>query len=87
MGDSWASQFSRGAATLPPGVGEDLNYTYSQDIAATTWGPITHALGKFPSVTVIDSSGNVVYGDILHIDTNTLSISFTAAFSGKAYLN
>jgi len=38
------------------GVG---TYEFVQDTPATTW-TITHNLIKFPSVTVVDSSGNVV---------------------------
>jgi len=48
---------------------------------------ITHNLSKFPSVTVVDSGNNIVIGDITYNDLNTLTINFTASFSGKAYLN
>lgn len=48
---------------------------------------IAHTLNKFPSVTVVDSGGNVVIGDITYVDMNTIIINFTTAFSGKVYLN
>ena len=44
-------------------------------------------LGKFPSVSVVDSANDEVIGEVTYIDTNSLTIKFTAAFSGKAYLN
>lgn len=64
----------------------DVNYTHTQAVAATTWN-IVHNRGKNPSVTVVDSSDNVIYGDIQHVDNNELNIRFAAAESGKAYLN
>jgi hypothetical protein len=71
---------------VPPGGTGDLSYTHNQSVPAATWN-ITHSLGKFPSVTAIDSVGNVVEGSIVYIDVNNLTISFVSAFSGKAYLN
>lgn len=68
------------------GGGGDLNYTHSQLSASATWN-VTHGLGKFPSVSVVDSAGTVVIGDITYIDDMSLTISFTAAFAGLAYMN
>lgn len=66
----------------------DLHYTFTQSLASASWGPINHGLGKFPSVTVVDSAGSVVYGDIIHEDENVISsIDYSAPFSGVAYLN
>ena len=61
-------------------------FVHDQIPPAFTW-EIVHALNRLPSVTVVDSGGNVVMGDIIYIDENSLSISFTVAFSGKVYLN
>ncbi|MED4299743.1 siphovirus ReqiPepy6 Gp37-like family protein [Geobacillus stearothermophilus] len=47
---------------------------------------INHNLSKYPSVTVTDSAGNVVIGDVKHVSLNTTEISFSAAFAGKAIL-
>ncbi len=66
--------------------GEDLHYTHTQTGAASVW-TVNHNLDKFPSVMVSDSGNNVVIGDIEYIDANTLTISFTASFSGYAFLN
>lgn len=70
----------------PPGAGGDLHYPYNQGVAASVW-TITHNLGKRPSVIVIDSSGDEVEGDIDYIDQNSLQLTFSAPFSGTAYLN
>jgi len=65
---------------------QQQTYTHTQGAAATGWY-ISHNLLKFPAVTVVDSSGNLVEGAIQYINNNSLEINFTAAFSGKAYLN
>lgn len=64
----------------------DKNYLYFQDVASDLW-EIKHNLDKFPSVTVIDSAGSEVIGEIEYIDTNNLKIKFAGSFSGKATLN
>lgn len=64
----------------------DLNYTHIQGVADTIWN-INHNLGKYPSVTVLDSALNEVVGDVQNIDTNNLRLTFSAIFSGTATLN
>lgn len=66
--------------------GTDKSFTFTQSSPATSWS-ITHNLSKKPSVTVVDSADTVVVGDVEYNDLNSLTITFTAAFSGKAYLN
>jgi hypothetical protein len=61
-------------------------YTHNQMVSASTW-TITHNLGFFPSVTVIDSGNNTVIGNVTYISENQLSVSFNATFGGKAYLS
>jgi hypothetical protein len=68
------------------GGGSDAYFPYSQVAPSATW-VVTHNLNKRPSVTVVDSGGNVVEGDVFHNSANQLTISFTVAFSGTAYLN
>ena len=60
-------------------------YVFDQPVAALTWN-ITHPLGGFPSVTVVDSANNVVVGDVKYIDDENVELTFSGAFSGKAYL-
>lgn len=65
---------------------QDLNYIHYQDVAAEKW-VITHNLGKMPSVTVVTSAGEQVVGDVQYNSTSKLTIGFSAAFAGVAYLN
>ena len=64
----------------------DLSFTYVQGVASTTWN-IQHNLGKFPSITVIDTANTVVTGEYTYNDINNVTLTFSAAFAGTAYLN
>jgi hypothetical protein len=64
----------------------DLNYVHRQDVAAAVW-PVVHNLGKHPSVTVVDSAGTWVIGDVTYTSLNTLTVTFGASFAGTCYLN
>ena len=64
----------------------DKNFVFNQGAPATTWN-IKHDLGKFPSVTIVDSSGQEVICTVDYININEVRVSFNVAFSGKAYLN
>lgn len=66
--------------------GGDKNYVHTQSTPAATW-TVSHNLGKRPAVVVVDSAEDVVYGDIQYIDDNTVTLTFSGAFSGKAYFN
>lgn len=69
-----------------PGTSGDMHYTHTQASAAAVWS-IVHGMAKYPSVTVLDSAGDVCEGDIRYVNTNEILITFSAAFSGIAYLN
>ena len=68
------------------GGGSDLTYTHTQSSASALW-TITHNLGKRPSCQVFDSAGDEVEGNIRQLTNNSLQITFSAPFSGVAYLN
>jgi len=64
----------------------DLSYTHNQVVASNIW-TIIHSLAKYPSVSVVDSAGTYIVGDIEYTDINTVTVTFTGSFSGKAFLN
>jgi len=64
----------------------DKAFVFTQSSAASTW-TINHNMEKFPSVTVVDSANNYVVGEVTYTNNNSLTVSFSATFSGKAYLN
>ena len=71
--------------TLSSGLA-DKTFEFTQGTPATTWN-IQHDLGKFPSITVIDTADTVVTGQYEYIDNNNVTLTFSAGFAGKAYLN
>lgn len=68
------------------GGGGDAHFVFEQNMPSATW-VINHNLGKKPAAVVVDSTENVVVGDIQYNSLNTLTITFVDPFSGKAYLN
>lgn len=68
------------------GGGSDASYLHRQVDPADTW-TINHDLGKYPSVTIVDSAGDEVEGNVNHISNTQVVISFSAPFSGRAFLN
>ena len=62
------------------------SYVHTQGVATLIW-TINHNLNYYPNVSIVDSSGSVVIGDIVYINTNTIIASFSGAFSGLAYLS
>ena len=72
--------------SLATSAAGDKTFTFVQAVPAVTWN-VVHTLDKFPSVTMVLSTGQVGFGDISYIDDNNLTITFAGAESGKAYLN
>ena len=71
--------------TISSGVG-DKNFVFTQAVASNTW-VIQHNLNKFPSVTSVNVNNIEMFGEVVFADVNNLTINFTSASSGKAYIN
>jgi hypothetical protein len=69
----------------PPGAdGSGVPYVHNQTVPAATW-TVTHTLGHVAaSVTVWDSTGAEVEGDVINNTTDTVTLSFSGAFAGVA---
>ena len=65
---------------------ERVSFEHTQGSASNSW-VINHNLGFKPNVTVVDSAGNIVEGEITYTNSNSLTVSFQASFSGYAYLS
>jgi hypothetical protein len=70
----------------PQLVSSDKHFRYSQNEPSQIW-QIHHGLGKYPSVSIVDSAKSAVIGEVQYLDENRLVVSFSAAFSGEAFLN
>lgn len=67
-------------------VDTDKRYVHTQNTASSVW-TVNHDLDKFPSITVVDSAGSIVVGEVEYNNENNVTLTFSAAFSGVAYLN
>lgn len=61
-------------------------FRHNQSAPAATW-VVEHNLGYYPSVSVQDSAGTNVFGDVVYLDQNNLTITFRNAFGGYANLS
>ena len=66
-------------------AGNTRRHVHTQSSPATTW-VINHTLGGKPSVTVVDSADTMVVGEVTYNSNSQVTVEFTAAFSGYAYL-
>ena len=64
----------------------DKTFVHDQAIPSDIW-TITHNLGKFPSVSVVDTQKQIYWGNVEYINSNQLKVTFSAAFAGQAFLN
>ena len=61
-------------------------HVHDQQLASDRW-VIDHELDKFPSVSVMDTGGNLIMGDVEYVSRSRLIIHYNFAFSGTAALN
>lgn len=64
----------------------DKHYETAVNMPSKEW-EINHNLNKYPSVTIINNDNQVVIGDVMYIDKNNLTVSFSAEFTGKVICN
>ena len=67
-------------------ITDDKNFVFTQATPSTVW-EINHNLNKYPAVIIVDDNKNIVMADVIYIDVNNITISFTKVFSGQAFLN
>jgi hypothetical protein len=63
-----------------------VSYRHTQNTPLTTW-TVNHNLNFYPNVTVFNSAGNQVEGNVVHTNATTLTITFSTTVSGKAHLS
>tara|TARA_R110001592_G_scaffold625_2_gene3283 strand:+ start:1368 stop:1907 length:540 start_codon:yes stop_codon:yes gene_type:complete len=67
-------------------LADEGTFTRCFETAATVW-TITHNLGKYPSVTIVDGDSVIVIGQVDYLSTNQVQITFSNPFAGCAFLN
>lgn len=60
-------------------------YHFTQSTAAAIW-TINHNLNNKPAVNCVDASGNSIVGTVSYTSLNSLTITFSVALAGSAYL-
>ena len=66
--------------------GDATTYVHTQSIPSSTW-TINHNLARYPSVTVVDSTGRVLFAAVEYVNQNTITITFGGSTAGQAFLN
>lgn len=85
-GVAWNLKSASGGSggTFDPSL---VAYTHIQAVPSAVW-TILHNLGYAPGgISVLDSAGTMVEGDVAHVSLNECTISFSAGFAGTAYLS
>lgn len=64
------------------------SFEFDQSVAASVWN-ITHNLNKlYPNITIMDTTSELIIGYLVtYVDVNTVQLTFSAAFSGRAILS
>jgi len=81
-----SSTVGNNVISLAPFGGQDYEYDESFPVAASDW-TIDHNLGRFPSITTVDSAGSEIMGAVTYNSENKITVVFNSATSGNAYLN
>jgi hypothetical protein len=68
------------------GTNGGASFIHDQIVPATVW-LISHNLGYVPNVWAVDAGGTNIDGTVTVIDNNSITLTFSTAVTGKAYLS
>ena len=68
-------------------ISTTAKYTYTPPSSQSTEWRIVHNLNGYPSVIVVDSSGDVVTCSVHYDSPNVCTVSMNVPCNGTAYLN
>ena len=60
---------------------------YEVSFLPTSSLSVNHSLNKYPAVTILDTAGDEVEGQVVHVDNNNILVNFSAAFGGVITCN
>ena len=66
-----------------PGVGVTQTVTQFTNQSSVS---ISHSYSYKPRIIIVDTDGNVIWGDVLYL-SHSISITFVTAISGTVYLS
>jgi hypothetical protein len=61
-------------------------FEHNQPSASNTWD-ITHNMNFFPNVSIVDTALTKVIGEVEYLSENSLRVTFSQSFAGRAYLS
>lgn len=61
-------------------------YVHTQSVAASTW-TITHNLQRYPQVTLVNESSQTVLAPVTYVSANQVTVAFSEALAGRAFLS
>jgi hypothetical protein len=61
-------------------------FIFDQAMASDTW-VISHNVGKYPSVSLVDSAGTKFMAEVSYDSKNQITVYINSPTTGKAYLN
>jgi|32_taG_2_1085360.scaffolds.fasta_scaffold01130_2 hypothetical protein len=67
-------------------MGSDKHQVFEQVSPSDTW-VVTHSLNKKPAVSVVNSSGTIIYPNITYDSSSQVTLTFSGSTSGTVYLN
>ena len=79
------SQGIQGTAGISFSVSK-VSFRYEQSNQSSVWN-INHNLGFNPNITILDYSGNTIESDIVYVNINNVTLTFSSDVSGYAYLS
>jgi hypothetical protein len=88
-GPVYVEATSTAVADVPPEPAgtQSGDQTYTQIFGTASVVSVVHNLGKYPAVSVTDTALDEVEGDVRHLSTAALTVSFSAPFSGTVICN
>ena len=90
---NFANELAQGLWIKVGGTGDTVTKTFtsSSNSGGVVWSgttlTVTHDLARHPSVTIVDSGGNQIFGDVKYNNNNEVALTFNAAFGGTVYFN
>lgn len=85
IGDSAVSATLSGSQGPKGDPGASSHYSHPFTNSAVV--VVNHDLGKYPAVTVVDTAGDEVIGDVSYDSINQLTVTFSSATGGTVYCN
>lgn len=84
---SIANAFNRSGGTVPSGGGSPFDGTIKEvSFTNQTSLNISHNFENYPTVIILDTSGNLVHAEVQHTSRSNILINFSSSLSGTVII-